>query len=137
MPTAIRHIETVPGVALAGFAVPPRELQQRTTKFWGVKGESVILGATGGRDLNVPVIIYDEGRFTTARALSNYLDTNLQNMIGKTRRLTVESLSDHPGFLDCTFIGFTLGPEGIKKDVAGTLGGSFFCLGVLAFRQRR
>lgn len=124
-------------MALVGFAVPPRELQQRSTKFWGVRGESVILGETGGRDLVVPVIIYDENRFKTAQSLSRYIDVTLQNMIGKTRRLTVESLSDHPGFLDCTFIGFALGPEGVKKDVAGTLGGSFFCLGILTFRQRR
>jgi len=130
----------VPGIVLDGMAITPRELQEMTTKFWGVNGESRIFGDTGGRTLDIPVLIYDEDeldpKFTTKQELSEYLDETLnQDHIGATAALTIHSQSQHGDFSECTFDGLILLPGGIKIDHAGSLGGGPFAICRFIFRQ--
>jgi hypothetical protein len=122
----------IPGVVLAGFALPPRELQHKTTKFWGLEGESRINGRVGGRTLRVPVIVYDD--YSSAASLASFI-AGMTSYQGELGTLTITSDSDYPDFADCVFEGFFLAGEGIKPDLAGTLGGGYFCLGEAIFRQ--
>ena len=130
--------EIIPGVAIEGLILPPRELQVRTTKFWGVTGESRIQGKTGGRQLDIPVLLYDDSgtpKFTTKAELATYIDDDLnQQLVGQTASMTVHSESNYPAFTNCTFDGIVI-LGGIKTDHAGSLGGGPFALGRVIVRQ--
>lgn len=143
MATAVKHTSPtppleIPGIVLEGFVIPPLEVQQVTTKFWGVVGESRIRGKTGGRTLSIPIIIYDDvtpTTFDTALKLSVYIETTLnRNQVGELGQVEITSESNHAPFTKCTFEGFLL-TNGIKKDYAGSLGGNYFAHGRLIFRQ--
>lgn len=136
MPTALRHKIEIPGIVLP-WTVPPRELQQMTTKFWGVRGESRINGDMAGRTLEIPVLVYDETRFNTQAKLSHYLDRDVgQNLVGETATLVIESEADRPPYNDCTFEGPVI-LDGPKLDFAGTLGGGAWAMVLFFFRQHR
>ena len=144
MATAVKLVENggiptthldVKGLVLEGLDIQQRLLQEKLTKFWGVDNESRIHGGIGGREFTVPVLIYDATDFDTARKLSDYIDVELnttQKGLGGT--LTITSESDHAPFDDCRFGGATL-VEGAKKDTAGTLGGGYWAICLLFFRQ--
>ena len=131
----------VKGVVLEGVDIQPRTQQTKITKFWGVNGESEIWGGHGGRDITIPVIIYDDAEedadFETARALADYLDYTLSTTaLGANGTLDIVSAADHSAFTDCTFRGVQFMPgETIKQDVAGTLGGGYYALCLLFVRQ--
>lgn len=135
MPTALRHKIEIPGVVLP-WVVPTRELQSMTTKFWGVKGESRIDGNTAGRTLEIPVIVYHATRFNTQAKLSQFLDRDVQNMVGELTTLVVTSESDRPPFNYCSFEG-ALTLDGPKLDFAGTLGGGAWAHVLFVFRQHQ
>lgn len=126
---------SVKGIVLDGIVIEPRQLQRKVTKFWGVNNESHIYGGAGGRSITVPIIIYDVTDFNTARKVADYVNETLNGTaLGEHGTLTVTSLSNHAAFADCTFDGFSL-LEGPKHDDAGTLGGGYFAIGQLLFRQ--
>lgn len=135
MPTALRHKIEIPGLVLP-WVVTSREIQQMTTKFWGVKGESRINGDTAGRTLEIPVLVYHESRFNTQEKLSRFLDRDVQNQIGETATLVVTSEAGRPPFNYCTFDG-AMTIDGPKLDVAGTLGGGAWAIVVFNFRQHQ
>lgn len=125
--------EEIPGTVIS-FAVPPRELQARRTKFFGVNGESQITGGLGGRTLQIPMWLHSDA-FNTANDLGTYIDS-LDWFIGTTGVLDVDSPADHPQFDHCTFEGAVLMPDpGIIYDHAGGLGGHWIAFIVLQFRQ--
>jgi hypothetical protein len=127
----------VPGIALEGLAIEPRFFQHRTTKFWGVDGDSRIYGGAGGRQIQVPVLVYDATLYQTARSLADYIDYNLNGTaVGLHGTLDITSESNHSTFLDCSYEGSPLSPgDGIKHDDVGNLGGYYFALIVMSFRQ--
>lgn len=127
----------VKGVTLDGVVIEPRMFQQRTNKFWGVDGESRIYGGRGGRAIQIPVLIYDATDFDTARKLSDYIDFTLNtDSIGLNGTLAWESPADHSPYADCSFEGALLSPsDPAKLDDAGTLGGEYFAICLLLFRQ--
>lgn len=132
------HLDVL-GLALEGLQIEPRGIQRKTTKFWGVDNESHIFGGRGGRDINVPVLIYDDAEedpiFPTAADLSGYIDHTLNgSALGSVGVLQITSESDHPDFDDCTYSGATL-IEGPKHDIAGNLGGGYWAICILHFRQ--
>lgn len=134
-PVALRHKIVIPGLVLP-WQLPPREVHQMTTKFWGVRGESRIRGKPAGRTLDIPVVVFDEdGRFNTRAKLSTWLDRDVnRDLIEDEATLTVESEAGHPPFEHCTFEGaFIL--DGPKIDHAGTMGGDAFAICRFIFRQ--
>ena len=134
MPTALTHAKTIPGQVLP-WVVPPREPQEMTTKFWGVRGESRIYGDTGGRILDIPVLVYDAAQFPSRDRLSTYLDRTVnRDMMGKEATLTVGGVAGHPPFEHCSFEGCVI-IDGPKLDEAGTLGGGAWALCRFIFRQ--
>lgn len=123
----------MPGVVLEGLEITPRQLQFHDRKFWGLAGISRIYGEFGQRELTVPVIIYNN--FTTARQLSVYIDTTLNgDSVGANGTLSINSVSDHAPYPDCTFDGVLL-VEGPKRDVAGTLDGYYWAIVLAHFTQ--
>lgn len=136
-PIALRHRIVIPGMVLP-WVVPPREVQQMTTKFWGVVGESRIEGKTAGRTLEIPVLVYDEdGALNTRQKLSRFLDDDCGRILqGQTATLVVESEADRPAFNHATFDGLVI-LEGPKLDVVGNLGGGAWAGCVFLFRQHQ
>lgn len=135
--TTTGDLINVKGVVLEGVTIEPRPLQHRTTKYWGVHGESRINGGRGGRQISIPLLIYDATDFDTARKLADYIDYTLNTTgLEKNGTLDIVSEADHSKFTDCTFEGAMLSPgDSIKHDEAGTLGGGYFALCLLQFRQ--
>ena len=127
----------VPGVVVDRVIIEPRAVQQRTTQFWGVNGESSIHGGIGGRNIYVPVLVYDAEDFDTARKLADYLEYTINTTaVGKHGKLKFVSESDHSEFADCRFDGAIVDPsDDVKLGVAGTLGGGYFALCIFQFRQ--
>jgi hypothetical protein len=128
------HLD-VHGYVLEGLVIEPRPTQRKTTKFWGVNNESQIYGGRGGRNILVPVIVFKVGTYTTAALLADYINATLNgSALGTKGILTITSLSNHSAFDDTTYDGFAL-VEGPKQDVGGTLGGQYWAIGQLLFRQ--
>ena len=129
----------IPGMVLKGVSLPPRQVQNKTRKYWGLNGESRINGGTGGRTIRLPILLYDDETdpepFDTARKLSDYIKTTLGDLQGTEETMSFVSESDHDEFASCVFEGFELSSDGVVKDYAGTLGGGFFAMGTLVFRQ--
>lgn len=127
----------VPGLVTA-IRVEPRPIQRRISKFFGVDGESIINGGSGGRDIVVQVLIYDTSVaniFSTARKLSDWLDyTAGTAALESYGTLDITSESDHSKFTGCVFNGLEV-LEGPKPDLAGTLSGDYWADVLLMFRQ--
>lgn len=135
MPTAVKHAIEVPGMVLEGVFVAPRELKQLTSRFWGVKGESRIYGGTSGRNIVLPVLIYDASRFSTAARLSSFIEKDLnQDAVQKRATLQVFSPASRPPYPDTSFEG-AVELRAPMRDEAGSLGGGFFALVRLQYRQ--
>lgn len=136
-PIALRHKIVIPGMVLP-WIVPPREVHQMTTKFWGVVGESRIDGKPAGRTLEIPVLVYDEGgALNTQQKLARFLDDDCGRILqGQTTTLVVESEAARPSFQHSTFEG-VLVLDGPKIDVVGNLGGGAWAQCVFIFRQHQ
>jgi hypothetical protein len=123
------------GVVLEGLENSPSKLQFHDRKFWGVSGVSRIYGNQAGREITVPVLIYDATDFDTAAKLSDYIDTTLnRDRAGTNGGLLITSEAAHSSFPDCTFEGAML-VDGPKKDTAGTLGGGYWAIVLMHFTQ--
>lgn len=131
MAVAIRHVFDVEGIVLP-LQMPTRELQQVTTKFWGIRGESRINGGTAGRFIEVPIVVYAT-RFNTQQKLSAWFD-DLNQYQGRTSTLQIFSEADRPAMRDCTFDG-ALMETAPKMDIAGSLGGGAWMIARFLFRQ--
>ena len=131
MPTALQHAFTVPGVTLP-FQMPARELQQVTTKFWGVAGESRISGGTAGRSIEVPVLVYGD-QFNTQAKLAAWFD-GLSAYQGKVATLRITSSVNRPALKDCSFDAAIM-VDSPKIDEAGSLGGGAWVIVRFLFRQ--
>ncbi|MGD9632197.1 MAG: hypothetical protein AB7G28_20640 [Pirellulales bacterium] len=126
---------SVKGVVLEGLRIDQRLIQEKITKFWGINNESRIFGGRGGREINVPVIIYDTTDFDTPRKLSDYIHGTLNGTAqGTGGQLTIMCPSN-PSPLDDVRYGGAVLLDGPKKDDAGTLGGQYWAICVLSFRQ--
>lgn len=125
--------EEIPGTVLA-FTVPPKELQVRRTKFFGVNGESQIVGGLGGRTIRIPMWLHRDD-FHAATDIASYIE-GMEFIAGTTGNLVVNSDADHPDFFETTFEGAVLLPDpGIIYDHAGGLGGKWIAFILLQFRQ--
>lgn len=131
MATALKHVFTVDGVTLP-MQMVARELQQVTTKFWGVNGESRINGGTAGRFIEVPVIVYGD-QFNTRAKLAKWFD-DLNVYQGRNTTLQIFSEVDRPPLRDCTFEGAIMTGDP-KMDEAGSLGGGAWVVIRFLFRQ--
>lgn len=139
MSTGLRFGSTlIPGTVMR-YAIPAREVQVKRTHFWGVLGESQISGAPGGRTLAIPVLVFDAGsRFSTREKLVKFLIQTVGSLIGTTESLHVLLNEPHTKevYPECCLDNFTIRPEpGVILDVAGTLGGKYFCEVDFTFRQ--
>lgn len=132
----------IPGPHQAPEIGPPTH-ESVITKYFGLLGESEIVGATGGRMIMYPIWLIDTG-FTTAKKVVQFLE-KLDGMVSQNGTL-IESGNIDRTHADCTFHGFT--PQGpIIPDIAGTLvtaarngnhtviPGLYFQFGILAWRQ--
>jgi len=127
----------IPGI-VEPFAVPSREVQVSRMHFFGVQGESEIRGESGGRTIQIPMLVYDDGnKFPSRDSLAVFFSTQVGKLIGKNGVLSI--LRD--GFAQETYPECTLDAAniraypGIVLDVAGTLGGKYFCQADFTFRQ--
>lgn len=131
MATALQHAFTVPGITLP-LQMGTRELQQVTTKFWGVVGESRINGRTGGRFVEVPVLVYGD-QFNTQAKLASWFDSLYQYQ-GRVGTLQITSDVNRPALKDCSFDSAVMVTDP-KIDEAGSLGGGAFAVIRFLFRQ--
>ena len=131
MPTALQHVFTVPGTVLP-LRIGTRELQEVATKFWGVKGESRITGGTGGRFVEIPVLVYG-AQFANQGQLASWFD-QLGQYQGQTGTLVITSAVNRPALQDCSFDMAALLTDP-KIDEAGMLGGGAFAEISFLFRQ--
>ncbi len=131
MPTALQHVFTVDGIVLP-IQMSARELQQVTTKFWGVKGESRISGKVAGRSIDIPVLVYGD-QFNTRAKLATWFD-GLEQYQGMVGTLRITSDVSRPAIKDCSF-DFAMMVTDPKLDEAGSLGGGAFVTARFLFRQ--
>lgn len=108
---------------------PPR-LQTRRRKYWGLHGESEILGFPGGRAIAVPIVIH--AAYNSVAELG-VMATALDNLVGANATLSLIGTYNQT-FPNCTFEGFERDSD-ILPDVAGTLNYSYWMHGVLHFYQ--
>jgi len=140
--TALQHGSLeIPGVVLdrgqesPGVVIGPRDLQQRTTQFWGVRGESRINGYPKGRNIAVTVLVYEEDDFETRAELSTYLAQTINtDHLGEAGTVTITSESGWPTFENCIFEGAQV-LQGPKLDVASIIGGGAWAIVLFTFRQ--
>lgn len=131
---------TVPGKVMR-YARPSRDPQYRRTHFFGVEGESQITGAVGGRTFAIPMLVYDlQSRFTTPKKMEDFLFVTVKAQQGKVGTLKLTTISDGTShfttYPECCLDSFVIRPvPGIIKDVAGLLGGDYFCEVDFMFRQ--
>lgn len=143
-PTAVQLTNATPGDLLdipgmvVDIAVETRPIQRRVNKFFGVDGESIITGGSGGRQITVRMVVYDTSAtplFDTARKLSDFLDYDVATEgLEQKGTLTLVSESDHSPFADTVFDGMQI-IDGPKPDSAGTVGGDYWAEVLLSFRQ--
>lgn len=119
----------IPGINRAP-AVGAPELEAIRTKFFGVAGESEILGAIGGRTLEY-FYYFSKSDWEQEDLVTNL--ATLKTYVGTNATLT-ESGSVSETFADVTFDGFErVGPQ--LPDTAGTFLGGWWIPLVLRFRQ--
>ena len=123
----------------------PPELQVRRTVFWGLAGESEIVGKPSGRIVQCFIVLHQQ--FNTPKKLLDELN-KLDDLVGEHG--TLEETGEVPQkYKHCTFEGFERTfngqqhPGPLKND-AGTLFDEsgdrdfgYFQTGVLRWRQLR
>lgn len=110
----------------------PSQLQLSRTKFWGVNGESEIVGYRGGRSIQAELWIHSSG-YTTAEQVFNELQA-MDAAIGTNADLVDTGISRI--WYSCTFMGFEQ-QEDILPIIGGQLTGSYFTRGMLHFYSLR
>jgi hypothetical protein len=136
MPTALSYgSQTVDGIVLP-WELSSRDTHEAITHFCGVRGESRIDCSSGGRTLEIPVLVYTTKSNTQAK-LSGYLES-IDNRFRtpESHTLVVTSEAGRPSFIDCSYIGMRIVEEP-KLDHAGSLGGLPFATVIVIFRQHR
>lgn len=108
---------------------PPR-LQTRRRKYWGLHGESEILGFPGGRAIAVPMFIH--AAYASVNEIGTVLKA-LDNLVGANATLTLNGTYTQV-FNNCTFEGFERDAD-ILPDIAGTMNNSYWTHGILHFYQ--
>jgi hypothetical protein len=98
-------------------------------KYFGVAGESHLIGAPGGRDLSCE---YWLAGYVSAIALGNDLQT-IDTKIGLLLGAVAITGNITGSYNNCTFLGFHRGARFL--DGAGNLG--WMCCGQLIWRQRK
>lgn len=131
MATALQHAFTVPGIVLP-IQIGTRELQQTTTKFWGVRGESRISGGTAGRTIDIPVLVWGE-QFNTQAKLAEWFDS-LSDFEGEVATLRITSAVNRPALNDCSFDAAAMITDP-RMDEAGGQGYGAFATIRFLFRQ--
>ncbi len=136
-PALVFDGKTIKGSVLRCPTEAP-ELQAWRTAFAGVRGESEIIGKTGGRTLLFEMLLF--GDFTKREDLFSYIESTINGAAGLIGRHGTVQYKSTTGtrwslpWRECTCEGFTrMGSE--VPDVAGTLDGGWFVQGVLKFRQ--
>lgn len=131
MANALQHSFTVPGIVLP-LQMSSRELQQATTKFWGVRGESRISGGTAGRTIDIPVLVYGD-QFNTQAKLADWFD-KLDQYQGDVATLRIFSDVNRPPLNDTSFDMAAMISDP-RMDEAGSLGYGAFATIRFLFRQ--
>lgn len=137
-PTSIRFNGEKIDCIILPHTIPSYELQTWRTQFAATQGLSEIVGSTGGRQLEFPIVLCNPA-FTDREELWLYveetLNIELTGQNGLVELFTADgSILAYP---DCTCHGFAATSDP-KPDEAGTLGqgvGRWFCTGVMRFMQ--
>ena len=106
-----------------------RELQVQRTKFFGVEGESEILGGRSGRVIEINHWFF--GDYSSRKEIATALQ-RLDARTGNNGRLELTEMTLL--FYDCTFEGYEL-LYGPLQDIAQTLDGGYWAELSLRFRQ--
>jgi hypothetical protein len=127
--------ETISGIWEAPRVARPR-IQVTRSKFFGVLGESEIHGRGGGREIEIPIYMFDH--YASAQAVMDRIaQLEAQASLGLHGTLTMSGAVPRT-YQDVTFEGFEEDPAiGILEDVAGTLDGGWFVKGTLYFYDLR
>jgi hypothetical protein len=118
----------------------PPELQVVRTYFWGLRGESEIVGGKAGRALTCYIWLHN--RYANRLDIENAI-TTINSWVGENGVLVEEDTHNNVTltFNEVTFEGFTReviqgrDSNGPLRDYAGTIDGGWFQPGTLAFRQ--
>lgn len=135
--TTLGDLIDVPGRIAGDVVIEPRRVKVKRTTFFGVNGESEIIGGRSGRAIHIPVLIQDASAFDTARKLADFIDYDLATeALQLNGTLDFVSESDHSKFLNCTFDGVEFEPgHSVKQDIGGTAGGGWIAYCLLHFYQ--
>lgn len=108
----------------------PSQLQVARTKFWGVNGESEIVGYRGGRSIVSELWLHNN--YSTAEQVYNEMQA-MDAAVGRNEDLIETGISRI--WYACTFMGFEEMPPGIIPVVGGgpEITGSWFVRGMLHF----
>ncbi len=120
----------IPGDVLP-FQPSSPELQAWRTKYAGVRGVSEIIGATGMRPIDIPIVLF--GDFNSSGQLQSFLQT-LDDRIGTNETVQIDSNAGQGPYDNCTLIDY----QPIKMplpDLAGLLDGGWFMYLLLRFVQ--
>ena len=122
------------------FQLPPYGLKTRRTNFFGLDGESQIVGGRHARVIRIPMWIHADNStmFPTGLSLTTWLEKQNTIFIGQTRQMRVvddNRMLRYPPFLNCTFEGVETVRGGPIPDIAKGMGGGFICEVVFNFRQ--
>jgi len=126
----------VPGI-VQPFPRPSREIQVSRQHFFGVKGESEIRGETGGRTFQFPMLVYSEfNLFPTRESLLRFFALQIGQKVNRNGLLSfINDSGPQEDYPECTLDFAVIRPPGVLHDVAGTLGGKYFCEADFTFRQ--
>ncbi len=120
----------IPGEVLPFQPASPM-LQRFPTKYAGIKGESEIIGGTGSRMVEIPMVIF--GEWESAGQLQEFLNT-LTDLVGTNETVEIESNAEQGPYDNCTLVDWQ--PVRMPlPDVAGTLDGGWFMYIMLRFIQ--
>ena len=118
----------------------PYDLKTVRATFFGLPGESEIIGFRNGRNLECRHWLY--GNYATPAALVADLQ-RMEGFVGSHGLLVMTAFDGATveEFHNCTFLGFERelidDVNYLLKDMAGTLDGGWFARGVLRWRQLR
>lgn len=149
----------IKGTHGAAVAMPPA-LQTVRTYYWGLKGQTEIVGGTGGRELMIKMWIHgrvsQKGKAYAKRDEIEKAIKEIDKLVGKNGTLEID-LGDQPQktnkstqqynkekqkYNHCTFV--SMSPDSVGSgaacpyfDWAGTVDGGWFMAATLTFYQLR
>ena len=125
----------IPGYVLP-FVLPRPQPQVRRTHFWGIKGESQIVGSLGPRSLQIEMWLSDP-TFDSHAALDNYIRQTLNDayMYMPGTLIVTGGGAAWTAFEDCTWMGVDIRNTGIIPNIGGGMPGAWICPIIAHIRQ--